>query len=251
MKIEVISLFPQLVEQVGGCGMPRRAIERGAVTLTSTDLCDYAQRLDGRIDERTFGGGPGMIMQPEPIMQAIESARKRSPDARFVLLSPQGNRLSQAWLERLAAESSIVLICGRYEGVDERISQMVDIELSLGDFVLSGGELAAMAVIDGVTRLLPGVLTNDSYAQNYSVGSGLLDHPHYTRPRWCRGQTVPKVLFSGDHAAIQRWRLQQALGLTWLKRPELLMDMELSEDQVDLLRTFITELREDTKRGGS
>lgn len=251
MKIEVVSLFPRLVEQVGSFGMPRRALESGAITLTSSYLRDFAQRRDNRIDERTFGGGPGMIMQPEPIVQAIESARKRMPDARIVLLSPQGDPLNQAWLERLAAESSIVLVCGRYEGVDERISKMVDIELSLGDFVLSGGELAAMAVIDGVTRLLPGVLQNESSAQNDSFSTGFLDHPHYTRPRCWRGQRVPEVLFSGDHAAIQRWRLKQSIGLTWLKRPELLTDLDLSESQINLLREFITELQDDPKRGGS
>lgn len=251
MNIEVVSLFPRLVEQVGSFGMPKRAIESGAVTLTSSYLRDHAQRRDRRIDARTFGGGPGMVMQPEPLMRAIEAARKKLPDARVVLLSPQGDRISQAWFERLAAEPSIVLVCGRYEGVDERVSNMVDLELSLGDFVLSGGELAAMTVIDGITRLLPGVLQNESSAGNDSFAAGFFDYPHYTRPRYWRGQEVPEVLFSGDHAAIRRWRLKQAIGLTWLKRPELLTDLDLSESQVDLLRAYITELQEDTLRGGS
>lgn len=243
MRIEVISLFPQLVEQVVGYGIPRRACECGALQLAARDLRDFAQREDRRIDARPFGGGPGMVLQAEPLQQALETARTQSPAAKVVALSPQGEPLTQAWVQRLAAEQSLVLLCGRYEGWDERVATQVDMELSLGDFVLSGGALAAMLVVDAVARLLPGVLGDAQSADEDSFSRGLLDHPHYTRPREWRGAEVPEVLLSGDHEQIRRWRLKQALGVTWLKRPELLADLELDEEQQALLRQFIAEAR--------
>ena len=242
MRIEVLSLFPELVEQVARFGMPRRAVECGALTLVSGNLRDFAQRQDRRLDERPYGGGPGMVMQAEPLMQAIAAARAQAPAARVVSLSPQGVPLTQDWVQRLATETALIVVCGRYEGLDERLAPSVDLELSLGDYVLSGGELAAMVLVDAVARLLPGVLGDEASAQNDSFSAaGLLDHPHYTRPEHWRGQAVPAVLMSGDHAAIRRWRLKQALGATWLKRPELLAGVELDEEQTGLLREFIAE----------
>lgn len=242
MRIEVLSLFPELVEQVARYGMPRRAVECGALTLVSGDLRDHAQRQDRRLDQRPYGGGPGMVMQAEPLMQAIEAAKVAAPTAQVVGLSPQGEPLTQEWVRRLATETALVVVCGRYEGLDERLAPALDVELSLGDFVLSGGELAAMVLVDAVARLLPGVLGDEASAQNDSFSAaGQLDHPHYTRPEHWRGQAVPEVLLSGDHAAIRRWRLKQALGATWLKRPELLAGVELDQEQTGLLREFIAE----------
>lgn len=242
MRIEVLSLFPELVAQVTSCGMPRRAVECGALTLVTRQLRDHAQRADRRVDERPYGGGPGMVMQPEPLMQAISAARDAVPAAKVLGLSPQGVPLTQDWVRQLAAEPALVLVCGRYEGLDERLAPALDLEVSLGDFVLSGGELAAMVLVDAIARLLPGVLGDEASAQNDSFSAaGQLDHPHYTRPENWRGQAVPAVLLSGDHAAIRRWRLKQALGATWLKRPELLAGVELDQEQTGLLREFVAE----------
>lgn len=248
MRIEVISLFPRLIEQVRCYGMPRRACESGALQLVASDLREFAERTDRRVDERPFGGGPGMVLEPEPAQRAIDAACSVAAQAgravvKVVALSPQGEPLTQAWVRRLAAEPALVLMCGRYEGMDERLAPRVDLELSLGDFVLSGGELAAMALVDAIARLLPGVLGDEQSAEEDSFSTGLLDHPHYTRPRRWRNADVPEVLLSGDHAAIRRWRLKQALGATWLKRPELLADLELDEEQQALLREFIAEER--------
>jgi tRNA (guanine37-N1)-methyltransferase len=245
MKIEVVTLFPELVEQVARHGMPRIAVEGGQLALSSRNPRDYAQNRWRRVDDRSYGGGPGMVMEAEPLAQAVAAARQSVGAARVVSLSPQGEPLTQAWVERLSRESALIVLCGRYEGLDERVvAAEVDFELSLGDFVLSGGELAAMALIDAIARLLPGVLGHEQSAQNDSFAKGLLDHPHYTRPEAWRGVKVPDVLLSGDHAAIRRWRLKQALGQTWLKRPDLLAGLELDAEQTKLLREFIEEYRE-------
>lgn len=243
MDIAVVTLFPELVEQVGHFGMPRVAIDQGALKLSVCQLRDHAGNRWRRVDERTYGGGPGMVLQAEPMAQAIEAATATRPGAKVVSLSPQGERFDQAWAERLSQESALILLCGRYEGIDERVMPAVDLELSLGDFVISGGELAAMTVIDAVARLLPGVLGHAGSASADSFSSGLLDHPHYSRPEVWREQTVPEVLMKGDHEAIRRWRLKQALGRTWLRRPDLFDDMKLDAEQVHLLREFIAESR--------
>ena len=182
-----------------------------------------------------------MVMEAEPLVQAIEAAKAAIGPAKVVGLSPQGEPLTQAWVRRLAQEPGLVLLCGRYEGPDERALRAVDLELSLGDFVLSGGELAAMALVDAVSRWLPGALGHEQSAQNDSFAAGLLDHPHYTRPEQWRGEAVPEVLMSGDHAKVARWRLKRALGATWLKRPDVLAGLELDEEQMKLLREFIAE----------
>ena len=241
MKIEVITLFPELVEQVARHGMPRIAAEQGQLTLTTRNPRDYSGNKWRRVDDRPYGGGPGMVMEAESLAAAIADAKKALGPARVLMLSPQGERFSQSWARRLSAEPGLILLCGRYEGVDERLMREVDAELSLGDFVMSGGELAAMVVVDAVARLLPGVLGHELSAESDSFSSGLLDHPHYTRPESWRGEAVPEVLMGGDHAKIARWRLQQALGATWLKRPDLLEGLKLDPEQEELLREFIAQ----------
>lgn len=247
MKIDVITLFPELVETVTRHGMPRVAVEQGALALACTNPRDFAQNRWRKVDERPFGGGPGMVMQAEPVAQAIEHAKAGlGPAARVLMMSPQGERMDQGWFERLAREEGLVVLCGRYEGVDERlVAGLVDVELSLGDFVLSGGELAAMVLIDGIARLLPGVLGHAESAGQDSFSNGLLDHPHYSRPVDWRGQAVPEILMGGNHAAQARWRLKQALGRTWLRRPDLLDKLELDAEQQTLLREFVAEQKVD------
>lgn len=242
MKIEVLTLFPELVEQVGKFGMPRVAVENGSLVLSTRNPRDTSGNKHRKVDDRTFGGGPGMVMQAEALMQAIEAARETIGPAKVVAMSPQGTRFDQAWATRLSREAGLIVVCGRYEGVDERLVEAaVDVELSLGDFVMSGGELAAMAMIDAIARLLPGVLGDEASAGNDSFAKGLLDHPHYSRPETWRRMPVPEVLMSGNHAQIARWRLKQALGRTWLRRPDLLDNVRLDADQQQLLRQFIEE----------
>ena len=242
MKIEVVTLFPELVEQVARHGMPRVAVEQGALALTTRNPRDHTDNKWRRVDERTYGGGPGMVMQAEPLAAAIDAAKAAIGPARVIAMSPQGERMSQQWFERLAKEDGLVVLCGRYEGIDERlVTSQVDVELSLGDFVLSGGELAAMVLVDGIARLLPGVLGHEASAGSDSFSAGLLDHPHWSRPETWRGEAVPDVLLSGDHAAIARWRLKQALGRTWIRRPDLLENVELDAQMQVLLREFIEE----------
>jgi len=244
VKIEILTLFPELVEQVVRFGIPRKAVEAGVLELQARDIRDYSPDRDRRVDDRPYGGGPGMVMEAEPLAQAIAAAQVAvGGTAKVVALSPQGEPLTQQWVLRLAREPALVLLCGRYEGPDERAMGAVDVELSLGDFVLSGGELPAMALVDAVSRWLPGALGHEQSAQNDSFSAGLLDHPHYTRPEHWRGQPVPEVLLSGDHAKVARWRLKQALGATWLKRPDLLQGLELSQEQTKLLRQFIAEAK--------
>lgn len=241
MKIEVLTLFPEFVEQVGRYGIVRRAAETGLVTLTARDLRDTSENRWRRVDDRPYGGGPGMVMEPGPVVAAIEASKQALGAATVVGLSPQGEPFTQAWAQRLSQQAGLILLCGRYEGVDERVASRVDVELSVGDFVLSGGELAAMVVVDAVVRLIPGALGDEQSAQNDSFSHGVLDHPHYTRPETWNGEAVPAVLLSGDHAKIARWRRQQALGATWLKRPELLDGLELDDESKHLLREFIAQ----------
>jgi tRNA (guanine37-N1)-methyltransferase len=243
VRVEVLSLFPELVEQVGRVGIPRIAVEQGALTLHCRQLREHSDNRWNRVDERPFGGGPGMVVQPEPLARAVEAAKAAcGAQAPVLLMSPQGERFNQQWAERLAKEPAWIVVCGRYEGVDERfLASEVTAELSMGDFVLSGGELAAMTMIDAVARLLPGVLGDAESAVVDSFSTGHLDHPHYTKPVHWRGMDVPELLLSGDHRAIARWRMQQALGQTWLKRPDLLAGLQLNEEQRRLLREFITQ----------
>ena len=243
MQIAVVSIFPELVGQVTEYGVVGRAEERELLTLHCENPRDYADDTHRTVDDRPYGGGPGMVMKYGPAAQAIEAARSKLPGGSpVVCLSPQGKVFDQAAAQRFAALPGLILLAGRYEGIDERLLEnAVDEELSLGDFVLSGGEIAAMAVIDAVTRLLPGVLGDDESAAQDSFMEGLLDYPHYTRPETIDGQRVPAVLLSGDHARIARWRQKQALGRSFLRRPDLLKGMDLTKEQRMLLDEFLKE----------
>jgi len=243
MKCCVVTLFPELVAQVTEHGVVGRAAERGLLELTSENPREYADDVHRTVDDRPYGGGPGMVMKVAPLASAISAARARVPEGSpVVYLSPQGQVFDQSTALRYAALPGLVLLSGRYEGIDERlIEQEVDEELSLGDFVLSGGEIAAMAVIDAVTRLLPGALGDAESAEQDSFMAGLLDHPHYTRPEEVAGRKVPDVLLSGDHAEIARWRYKQALGRSYLRRPDLVEKLHLDREQQALLDEFLKE----------
>lgn len=242
MRIEVVTLFPELVAAVVGHGIPRRAVERGLLALRCWNPRDYTEDRHRTVDDRPYGGGPGMVMKVEPLRRAIQAARAAAPGAKVVYLSPQGRRLDQAAVAAMAGLESLILVAGRYEGVDERLIELeVDEEWSIGDYVLSGGELAAMVVVDAVTRLLPGALGDEDSAEQDSFMDGLLDCPHYTRPEEIEGLRVPQVLLGGHHGEIERWRRKQALGRTWRRRPDLLEGRELSDRDRRLLDEYIRE----------
>ena len=243
MQIAVVSIFPELVGQVAEYGVVGRAKDRGLLALHCENPRDYADDAHRTVDDRPYGGGPGMVLKYEPTAKAIQAAKKQLPaGCPVVCLSPQGEVFDQAAANRFAGLQGMVLLAGRYEGIDERlIDSDVDEELSLGDFVLSGGEIAAMAVIDAVARLLPGVLGDEESAAQDSFMQGLLDHPHYTRPEDVNGQRVPAVLLSGDHARIARWRYKQALGRSFVRRPDLVGKMKLSKEQRVLLDEYLKE----------
>jgi len=243
MQIAVVSIFPEIIGQVGEYGVVGRAVERQLLSLQCQNPRDYAEDAHRTVDDRPYGGGPGMVLKYEPTAKAIRQAKDSLPEGSPVIcLSPQGKVFDQAAAGRLAELQGFVLLAGRYEGIDERlIENEVDEELSLGDFVLSGGEIAAMAVIDAVTRLLPGVLGDDESAKQDSFMGGLLDHPHYTRPENVDGQRVPAVLLSGDHARIARWRYKQALGRSFLRRPDMVRKLNLDIEQRKLLDEFLKE----------
>lgn len=241
LAIQVVTLFPEMLDALLAFGVTGRAVQRGLLKVQGWNPRDYTTDRHRSVDDRPFGGGPGMVMRVEPLRAAIRAARAAAgPQARVIFLSPQGKRFEQQDAQRLAASAATVLVAGRYEGVDERVIETeVDEELSIGDYVLSGGELAALVIIDALARLLPGALNDAESAAEDSFMHGLLDYPHYTRPEEVDGRRVPPVLMSGDHAAIRRWRRQQALSRTWLRRPELLENLELSADERSWLDEFI------------
>lgn len=241
MRFDIVSLFPEFVAQLASHGVVGRAGERGLLSIHGWNPRDYAEGNYRRVDDRPFGGGPGMVMLIDPLRAAIDAARAADPaPTRVVYLSPQGCRLDQRKVRELAALPRLLLLCGRYEGVDERLLQAeVDEEISIGDYVLSGGELAAAVVVDAVARLLDGALNAaESALQDSFEGDGLLDCPHYTRPVQHALGAVPEVLLSGNHAEIARWRRQQSLGRTWLRRPDLLDEAALSKADRALLDAF-------------
>ena len=243
MQVQIVTLFPEMVATLAEFGVVGRAVDRGLVGIGYHNPRDFAEDAHRTVDDRPYGGGPGMVMKYAPTAAAIRAARDVLPQgSRVVCLSPQGATFDQDSARRLAALPGILLLAGRYEGIDERLIEAeVDEELSLGDFVLSGGELAAMAVTDAVVRLLPGVLGKDESAQQDSFMCGLLDYPHYTRPEEVEGRRVPTVLMSGDHARIARWRQQQALGRSFLRRPDLLERLNLNDEQKQLLAEYVNE----------
>ncbi len=248
LRIEVVTLFPAMIDALRVGGVTARALERGLIQVRTWNPRDWAEDRHRTVDDRPYGGGPGMVMRVEPLRSAVLAARAAAGEgARVAYLSPQGRRLDQPALRELASRPGLVLLAGRYEGVDERlIEEVVDEEWSIGDYVLSGGELAAMVIIDGIARLLPGALGHEDSAEEDSFTEGLLDHPHYTRPEVVDGRAVPPVLLGGDHAAIARWRRKQALGRTWERRPDLLQGRVLTAEDQRLLDEYIAETR--TKR---
>jgi tRNA (guanine37-N1)-methyltransferase len=243
MRFGVVSLFPEMVGAIGEFGVVGRAQKRDLITLDIENPRNHTSDVHRTVDDRPYGGGPGMVMKFEPVAAALESVQGKMPEGSpIVYLSPQGQPFDQAMAKRFAKLPGLVLLAGRYEGIDERlIESHIEAEVSLGDFVLSGGEIAAMAVIDAVVRLLPGVLGDDESAMQDSFMDGLLDHPHYTRPEEVEGKRVPEVLMSGDHAAIARWREKQALGRSLLRRPDLLEELDLNDGQRTLLDEFLKE----------
>jgi tRNA (guanine37-N1)-methyltransferase len=244
MRLGVVSLFPQMFDAITQYGVTGRAVKNGQLSIDYWNPRDFTEDKHRTVDDRPYGGGPGMVMKVEPLRQAINAAKQiLGQQTKVVYLSPQGRKLDQAGLNEFATNAeTLIFVAGRYEGIDERlIEQEIDEEWSIGDFVLSGGELAAMVMIDGVARLLPGVLGDDESAQQDSFMAGLLDHPHYTRPEQLNDQSVPEVLLGGDHEAIRKWRLKQSLGRTWLRRPDLLAMDTLTNEQKTLLEQFIAE----------
>ncbi|MDH3934883.1 MAG: tRNA (guanosine(37)-N1)-methyltransferase TrmD [Gammaproteobacteria bacterium] len=242
MRIDVITLFPEMVRECASHGIQGRAIDRGLLQLQTWNPRDYTEDKHRGVDDRPYGGGPGMVMQVQPLRAAVRAARQADASAPVIYLSPQGQRFDQGKAQQLAGLERMILVSGRYEGVDERFIDLeVDQELSAGDYVLSGGELPALMVMDAVTRLLPGALGDADSAQQDSFMEGLLDYPHYTRPEEIDGLQVPAELIGGNHADIRRWRTRQALGRTWQRRPDLLELLQLDEQQQGLLNEFINE----------
>jgi tRNA (guanine37-N1)-methyltransferase len=247
MWVGVVSLFPEMFEAIARHGVTGRAVSQGRIALEFWNPRDYATDRHRTVDDRPYGGGPGMLMKVDTLRAAIHAARERASEAtgqqpRVIYLSPQGRRLDQQGVRELASGPPIVVVAGRYEGIDERIVESdIDEEWSIGDYVLSGGELPAMVLIDAAARLVPGVLGHQDSAVEDSFNEGLLDCPHYTRPEEIDGRRVPEVLLSGHHGEIRRWRLKQSLGRTWLRRPDLLEGRMLSAEQQKLLEEFIEE----------
>jgi len=247
MRFDVVTLFPEMILGGSSYGVTGKAIEKNVVGLSVWNPRDYTQDKHRTVDDRPYGGGPGMVMKCQPLCDAVIDAKLKNPHAecKVIYLSPQGKQITQALINEASLSSQVVLIAGRYEGVDERfIESVCDEEWSLGDYVISGGELAALVVIDAVTRLIPGVLGDDESAQQDSYMHGLLDTPHYTRPVQSELGLVPDVLLSGNHKAIERWRMKQAIGRTALRRPDLLKDKELNAEQDALLKEFRNEVHE-------
>jgi len=252
IRFDCVTLFPETFAAVAEFGITRRAREDGLWSLALWNPRDFTTDNYRTVDDRPYGGGPGMVMLAEPLAKAIAAAKAAGQgNARVIHVSPQGAVLDHGRVVELAAEKQVVLLCGRYEGVDERlIESAVDEELSIGDYVLSGGELAAMVLIDAVVRQLPGALGDEASAAQESFVNGLLEAPHYTRPEVYEGSAVPEVLMSGHHERIERWRLKQSLGRTWMRRPELLERRGMSETERKLLEEFRQEqVKEKPKKG--
>ena len=247
MKFNVITIFPDQLLQTLGFGVIGRAIENKIIELNFIDPREFSDNDYRSIDDKAYGGGPGMVMQVEPILSSIEKVKKESKNnIQTVFLSPQGEQYTQQHAELFMKQSEIIIVSGRYEGFDERVIGLTknSVEISIGDYVLSGGEIASSVIIDSITRLIPGVLGDEQSAVQDSFTSGLLDYPHYTRPEIIKDKKVPNVLLSGNHEAIKRWRLKQSIVTTFKKRPDLLKQRKLSEDEQKLLDEYLEELEE-------
>ncbi|MFB2857502.1 tRNA (guanosine(37)-N1)-methyltransferase TrmD [Aeromonas allosaccharophila] len=249
MWIGVISLFPEMFRAITEHGVTGRAVKSGLLQIECWNPREFTHDKHRTVDDRPYGGGPGMLMMVQPLRDAIHAAKQAAGDgAKVIYLSPQGRKLTQAGVTELATNQKLILVAGRYEGIDERVIQTeVDEEWSVGDYVLSGGELPAMTLIDAVSRLVPGVLGDQASAEQDSFTDGLLDHPHYTRPEVLDGLAVPEALTSGNHEVIRRWRLKQSLGRTWQRRPELINNLALTDEQESLLAEYVREVRDSVK----
>lgn len=243
MFIGIISLFPEMFRAITDYGVTGRAVKSGLLNINYWSPRDFTYSRHCVVDDRPYGGGPGMLMMVQPLLEAIDEAKAAAGEnTKVIYLSPQGRKLNQAGVHELAVKQKIILVCGRYKGIDERVIQTkIDEEWSIGDYVLSGGELPAMILIDSVARCIPGVLGHIASAKEDSFANGLLDCPHYTRPKVIEGKKVPQVLLFGNHSEIRRWRLKQSLGRTWLRRPELLECLSLTDEQAILLAEFQLE----------
>jgi tRNA (guanine37-N1)-methyltransferase len=243
MWIGVISLFPDMFRAITDFGVTGRAVKRGLLEINLWNPRNFAHDKHRTVDDRPYGGGPGMLMMVQPLRDAIQAAKQAAgDDVKVIYLSPQGKKLTQSGVAELAQHQKLILVAGRYEGIDERVIQSeIDEEWSIGDYVLSGGELPAMTLVDAVSRLVPGVLGDMASAEQDSFTDGLLDCPHYTRPENLDGVMVPDVLLSGNHEHIRRWRLKQSLGRTWQRRPELLNNLALTDEQAKLLAEYVQE----------
>ncbi|ADG82891.1 tRNA (guanosine(37)-N1)-methyltransferase TrmD [Thermincola potens] len=235
MRFDILTLFPEMFVGPFGASIIKRAVEKGLIEIHTTNIRDFAEDKHRIVDDYPFGGGAGMVMKPEPIFKAVESLMPEKGRSQVILLSPQGIVYKQEIARKLSQYGHIVLICGHYEGVDERIKSLIDMELSIGDYILTGGELAAMVVVDSVARLIPGVLGDEESAKEESFSNNLLEYPHYTRPREFRGMSVPDILLSGNHEKIRAWRLKQSLLKTLQMRPDLLSEDRLTPEQRKLL----------------
>ncbi len=242
MIFNILTIFPELISTFSDVGFIKRAISKNVIDINIVNIREYSDNIHNRVDDKTYGGGPGMVLQYLPIKSAMDSLQKKG---HVIYLSPQGKILTQEKMNTLSSIEEITFLCGRYEGVDQRVlDELIDEEISLGDYVISGGETACMAIIEGVTRLIPGAIDDIESVNQDSFQNGILDHPHYTRPDDIGGRKVPEVLSSGDHASIERWRKKQALGATWIKRPELLKNVKLSKEDDKLLKEYIAEFKD-------
>ena len=239
MNFSVLTIFPEMVDPFLGYGIIRRAIEQKKISVSSVNIRDFAKGKHRATDDKPYGGGCGMVMKPEPLSAAITHTQKNTPDSHTILLTPQGRPFTQDLAHDLSTLPGLILVCGRYEGTDERICHsLIDSEISIGDYVLTGGELAAMVIVDAVTRLIPGILGGEDSAEKESFENGLLEHAHFTRPQMFEGNEVPEVLLSGNHKEIDLWRLESSLMRTLLKRPELLEEKPLSRQEKEILKKW-------------
>ncbi len=245
MEFVVLTIFPEMFDPFWDHGIIRRAIEQKKIFASSLNIRDHAADKHQVTDDRPYGGGSGMVMKPEPLAGAIRAAKRRAPSAKTILLTPQGRVFDQKLAEKLVTYEGLILVCGRYEGVDERISHdLIDGEISVGDFVLTGGELAAMVIIDAVTRLIPGALGGEDAAERDSFSNGLLEHAHYTRPQTFEDSRVPDILLSGHHEEIENWRLESSLMRTLLKRADLLQKKSLDQKEIEILKKWSRQIEE-------
>ncbi len=246
MNFNVITIFPELISTFSETGFINRSIKNNLISIEPIDLRKYTNNKHNRIDDKSYGGGPGMVIQYQPIFDSLKDIDSPS---HIIYLSPQGKPLTQDKLKQLSSMESLTLLCGRYEGIDQRaLDDLVDEEISLGDYVISGGEVASMVIIEGIARLIPGAIDDIESVKQDSFQAGILDYPHYTKPEEINGMRIPEILVSGNHEKVRIWRRKHALGATWLKRPELLKNVKLSKEDDKLLKEYILEYQDNDQK---